>query len=190
MNILQRSTVLVMATAAIAVCGATPIAAGGERDGASEQKAAAAANMDRSMRTARLSEPASGSAHAQILVIDVQQGLNAAGIAGVDAGQLSLGTVQRLSQVFARRDGGQRAEAIAILDQVARDQRLDTRVSELPDGGRNAMVTVADVTSLGIDEDELGSLTLGQLLQISSTLSQHEGAVDRELAIRALLTSY
>lgn len=187
MTILYRSSIFLMATAAVAAFAVTPALAGGTRDGAGEQKAAAVAMAERSARSARLAEPASNYPHAALLVADTQQGLRATGIRNVDAGALSLGTVQRLSQVFATNDGGQRAEAIAILDEAARDERLSASFAGFSGEGGNPIVTLADLRGVGLSENDLGALTQGQALQISSTLSQHDSATDKELAIRAFL---
>lgn len=186
MNILYRSSAFLTATTIAMAFLASPSLAE-SRDSISEQKATAAAIMEREARNARLAEPASGRADAAMLVSDVGHGLVAVGIRGVDPGSLSLGAVQRLSLVFATHDGGHRADALAILEEDARRAQLARYVAEVPGAAGNAMVTVADLRGLGLEVDDLGSLTLGQLLAISSTLGQREGSVDQELQITRIL---
>lgn len=160
----------------------------GTSDSARDKFDAARAVIERDSRTGRLSQPARAFPDSGPLVGGVAQKLRAAGIEGVDPSALSLGSVQRLSQVFSENEGElQVASARAILDESARHARLSRTLAEDAGAMDRAAIALGGMRGLEIEVTDPGALTQGQVSRISAVLSQHDGASDRREAIRRIL---
>ncbi|MFX0545990.1 hypothetical protein ACEWPL_010630 [Roseovarius sp. S1116L3] len=120
--------------------------------------------------------------------VNVGADLKAAGIEGVTPNDLRLGTVEKLSKVFASGDQSRhKAEAMAILDASPRTAAQMTSVTDVPANGDLEMAVIRDIKSVGIEARHPQNMTIGQLTAISKVFQEQRDQGARATQVRKIL---
>ncbi len=114
--------------------------------------------------------------------------LKSAGIDDVDVQSLSMGTVEKLADVFATGDQSRHeAEARAVLEQAHAGSAKVKTVADLPAGDAMHKMVVQDMESIGIEVANPEKLTSDQLSKIAKVFQEKRNQGARAEEVKKIL---